>query len=155
MHMNLSNVWNLVVTLVGLAIIVGLIFAAMEFRPLPEPYRRFARLAVGGAAALIVLVAFGAVFGMAGGVELRVTPGSIIEFAIGVILLYLVLWLADAAMDYFGVPFRDAIKFFLTIVALVVILVLAEQAIMGGGLGFIKIGGAQRGPGISYTGPGR
>jgi hypothetical protein len=67
-------------------------------------------------------------------------PGGIIEFAIGVIILYAVLALCDWALDYFQVPFADSIKFILTVVALIVILVLAEQALIGGGLGMINIG---------------
>ncbi len=139
--MSAAGLWNFVVTLIGLAIVIGLIFLAMEFRPLPEPYRKFARLAVGGAAALIVLAAIGAVlFGGAGGINVSVSPGSIIEFAIGVIVLFAVLWICDAALDYFGVPFADSIKFILTILALVVILGLAAKALLGGGLGFINLG---------------
>jgi hypothetical protein len=139
--MSAAGLWSFVVTLVGLAIVIGLIWAAMEFRPLPEPYRKFARLAVGGAAALMVLVAIGSVlFGGGGGISVKVTPGSIIEFAIGVIVLYAVLWICDAILDYFGVPFADSIKFILTIIALVVILALAEKALLGGGLGMINIG---------------
>src|ERR1700675_177745 len=113
-----AGLWNFIITLVGLAIIIGLIFLAMQFRPLPEPYQRFARLAVGGAAALIVLVAIGAVlFGGGGRINVNVTPGSIIEFAIGIIVLFAVLWICDAALTYFQVPFADSIKFILTIVA--------------------------------------
>jgi hypothetical protein len=136
-----AGLWNFVITLVGLAIVVALIFAAMEFRSLPEPYKRFARLAVGGAALLIFLAAIGSVlFGASAGIQVKVSPGSIIEFAIGVIILYAVLFICDLAIDFFAVPFSDSIKFVLTILAIVVILGLAAQALMGGGLGFIKLG---------------
>jgi hypothetical protein len=139
--MNGAGLWNFVITLVGLAIVIGLIWAAMEFRPLPEPYRKFSRLAVGGAAALIVLAAIGAIlFGGSGGIQVHVTPGSIIEFAIGIIVLYAVLYICDLVLGKFGVPFADTIKFILTIIALIVILVLAEKALLGGGLGMINLG---------------
>ena len=142
--MNLGGIWTFVVTLVGLAIIVGLIFAAMEFRPLPEPYRKFARLAVGGAAALGVLFAIGAVLGVAGAGAVHVTIEGIIEFAVGVILLYLFLYIIDAALDYFAVPFAANIKFILSVFALVIILVLAYAALTTGGLGLMGLGGTPR-----------
>lgn len=150
-----AGLFDFFVLLVGLAIIVGLIFAAMEFRPLPEPYRKFSRLAVGGAAFLLLVSAIGAVFfGRGGGGMPHVTPGNIIEFSIGVIVLYAILWLIDLALGYFGIPFADSIKFFLTIVALIVILTLAEVALIGGGLGIINLGqkhvGLTSDGGISY-----
>jgi hypothetical protein len=136
-----AGLWNFVIALVGLAIVIALIFAAMEFRSLPEPYKRFARLAVGGAALLLLLAAIGSVlFGTSSGIQLHVSAGAIIEFAIGVIILYAVLFICDWAIDFFSAPYGDGIKFILTIIALVVILGLAERALVGGGLGFIKIG---------------
>ena len=142
--MNPGGIWTFVVTLVGLAIIVGLIFAAMEFRPLPEPYRKFARLAVGGAAALGVLFAIGAVLGMAGAGAVHVTIEGIIEFAVGVICLYLFLYVVDLALDYSAVPFAANIKFILSVLALVIILVLAYAALTTGGLGLMGLGGIPR-----------
>src|SRR6267142_976208 len=132
--MSAAGLWNFFVTIVGLAIVVALIFAAMRFRALPESFKRFAKL--GG-----------------GGIQLKVTPGSILEFVIGVIVLYGVLWLCDLAIDlaqgWFAseaeggakaVNFAEPAKFILTFVALVIILVLAEKALLGGGLGFINFG---------------
>jgi len=152
--MSAAGLWNFFVTIVGLAIVVALIFAAMRFRALPESFKRFAKLGVGGAAVLILLAAIGSVlFGGGGGIQLKVTPGSILEFVIGVIVLYGVLWLCDLAIDlaqgWFAseaeggakaVNFAEPAKFILTFVALVIILVLAEKALLGGGLGFINFG---------------
>jgi hypothetical protein len=133
-----AGLWAFLVNIVGIAIVVGLIFAAMEFRPLPEPFRKFARLAVGGAAALLVLVAIGAVlFGGGAAGQIHVTVIGIFEFAIGVIVLYAVLWLVDQILDYFAVPMADKIKFILSVIALIVILSLAAAALTSGGLGFI------------------
>jgi hypothetical protein len=133
-----AGLWAFLVNIVGIAIVVGLIFAAMEFRPLPEPFRKFARLAVGGAAALLVLLAIGAVlFGGTAGVQIHVTVIGIFEFAIGVIVLYAVLWLVDQILDYFAVPMADKIKFILSVIALIVILSLAAAALTSGGLGFM------------------
>jgi hypothetical protein len=137
-----AGLWAFLVNIIGIAIVVGLIFAAMEFRPLPEPFRKFARLAVGGAAALLVLVAIGAVlFGGAAAGQIKVTVIGIFEFAIGVIVLYAVLWLVDQILDYFAVPMADKIKFLLSVIALIVILTLAAAALTSGGLGFINTGG--------------
>lgn len=143
-----AGLWQFVINIVGLAIIVFLIFAAMEFRPLPEPFRKFARMAVGGAAALFFLIAIGAVLFGGASASIHVTVGGIFEFAIGVIVLYAVLWIVDQGLDYFQVPFGDKIKFILSVIALIVILSLAAAALAGGGLGFINIGG--RSGGMSF-----
>lgn len=141
-----AGLWNFFVALVGLAIVVALIFMALEFRALPEPFKRFAKMGVGGAAVLLLLAAIGAaIFGGTGGITLKVSPGSILEFVIGVIVLYGILWLCDLAIDiaqtwFPQIAFAEPLKFILTFIALVIILVLAEKALVGGGLGMINIG---------------
>jgi hypothetical protein len=140
--MNLAAFWNFCLVLVGLIIIVVLIFAAMDFRTLPDPFKRFARMAVGGAAVLVLMAAVGNMLGASTGVAIHVTPGGILEFAIGVLLLYAFLWIVDWAIDFFQVPYGDGIKFVLSIIALVIILGLAEVALIGGGLGIINLGGS-------------
>lgn len=132
-----AGLWAFLVNIIGLAIIVTLIYAAMKMRPLPEPFAQFARYAVGGAAVLVLMIAIGAVLLGGGGGGIAVTIGGIFQFAIGVLVLMAVLYIVDKALDYFNVPFSDDVKFILTIVALIVILTLAAIALTGGGLGFI------------------
>lgn len=143
--MNRVALFNLFVTLVGVVIVVTLIFYAMQFRPLPEPYNKFARFAVGGAAFLIVVFAVGAVLGMTGGAGgAHVTIGGILEFAISVIILFAVLYFCDWGLDNWSIPYAEQIKMFLTFCALVLILWAAEIALVGGGLGVINIGETHR-----------
>ena len=139
--MTLAGFLAFVVNIVGLFIIGGLIFLAMKFRPLPEPYAQFARYAVGGAIALAVLAAIVSVMGGGGGNLIHVTIGGIIEFAIGVLLWNLLLWFIDKVLAYFAVPFGPEITFALSVIYLVVILGLAYVAITSGGFGLINIGG--------------
>jgi hypothetical protein len=132
-----AGLFQFLVNIIGLAIVIGLIFAAMEFRPLPDPFKKFARLAVGGAGALAALIIIGAVFGWVGASAIHVTIAGIFEFAIGVLVLYGVLYVVDFVLAYFKVPFAEQISFVLSVIALIVILTLAATALTSGGLGFI------------------
>jgi hypothetical protein len=138
--MNLAAIGALIFTLFGVAIIGALIYAAMTFRPLPEPWARFARTAVWGACILVVLGAILGAFGM--GVPagtFHVTVGGIIEFAIGVLAMYLLLYVIDVALAYFQFPMAQQISFVLSVVALIIILGLAAKALTGG-LGILTFG---------------
>jgi hypothetical protein len=139
--MSIAGFLSFILTIVGLAIIGGLIFLSMKFRPLPEPYAQFARYAVGGAIALAVLGAIFSLIGVQNTVGVRVTIGGILEFAIGVLLWNLLLYIIDRVLDGFGVPFATEIKFCMSVIYLVVILGLAYVAITTGGLGLINVGG--------------
>jgi hypothetical protein len=138
--MNLAAIGALIFTFFGVAIIGALIYAAMTFRPLPEPWARFARTAVWGACILVVLGAILSAFGM--GVPagtIHITVGGILEFAIGVLVMYLLLYIIDSALVYFQFPMAQQISFVLSVVALIIILGLAAKALTGG-LGFINFG---------------
>jgi hypothetical protein len=139
--MTLAGILAFFLTLVGLAIIGTLIFLSMQFRPLPEPYGQFSRYAVGGAICLAVLAAIVTVIGGPSSVAVHVTIGGILEFAIGVLLWNLLLWVIDRVLAYFSVPFAAEISFALSVIYIVVILGLAYIAITTGGLGVINIGG--------------
>ena len=126
-----AALWAFLITCVGLVIIVGLIFVAIEMVQAPDGFKRIARFAVGGAALLIFLVAVGGALGFGGAGMVQVTPASVIEFAIGLVVLLAILYLATLIVSYFGV-FATEINYVIAAVAIIVILVLALRAITGG-----------------------
>lgn len=163
--MNLAAFVDFLVNVIGLGIVVGLIFLALDspYIKLDVWIKKFAKFAVGGAAALAFAGYCASIFlGVGGGIIMRATPASILEFAIGMLILIVVLyiielfigWLLGVAAAPPGQPvagppagLAGIILFALNILAIIVILVLAEKALFGGGLGLIpNIGGIGQHP---------
>ncbi len=148
----LSGLFTFLVTFVGLVIIVGLIFLAIAIVEAPEGFKKIARLAVGGVAVLVLLLAVGAALGVGGGGSVAIDPRSVIEFAIGIIILLVILYIIYRVVDYAftnwlpGNNFSAEVKYVISAIAIVIILILAGKAIFGGGLGIIPgnfMGGQQ------------
>jgi hypothetical protein len=140
----------LIVT-VGLCIIVGIIFAALEFPQIaPDPqFKQIARYAVGGAALLAFLVAIKGVF--FGGVGASISALAILELAIAIIVLLVVLFIIGYVLQMFAPePLLTPIRYVIAGIALIVILLVAAQALFGGGLGFI---GSNHGGLLHQPGP--
>lgn len=129
-----SALMDFLIAIVGLCIIVWLIFAALDFIAPDARFKMIARYAVGGAALLVFLIAVKAVLFGGAGVMGVINPMGLIEFAIGLIVVMVVLYLIYMVVDYFApgnlsVP----IKYVIGAIALIAILVLAERVITGGG----------------------
>ncbi|MBA2525313.1 MAG: hypothetical protein H0V18_05940 [Pyrinomonadaceae bacterium] len=133
-----GSLFDFLISCVGLCVIVGLIFYALDWPQIfvaDATFKKIARFAVGGAALIIFLLSVKAVFFGGGGIA--ITPIAILEFAIGLIVLVIVLFVINWALDYFlgGASFLAPIKFILSAIAVIMILVLAGQCLIGGGLG--------------------
>jgi hypothetical protein len=140
--MNLAGFLDFIINVVGLIIVVTLIFLALEQPGMApdEMIKKIARYAVGGAACLAFIVYCAAVFGGVGGgaAVMHATPASIIEFAIGLILLIVVVKIVGMAVTMFAPANLASILLFIVgAVAIVVVLILAEKALFAGGLGLI------------------
>jgi hypothetical protein len=137
-----SALMDFLIALVGLCLIVGIIFKALDFIAPDERFKTIARYAVGGVALIAFLVAVkGVLFGGHGGIS--VTPVGLIEFAIGLIVLMVVLYIIYLVVDFFApAQFAVQIKYVLGAIALIALLVIAERALFGGGLGMM--GGVSR-----------
>ena len=133
-----SALMDFLIAIVGLCIVVYLIFLALDFIAPDERFKTIARYAVGGAALLIFLVAIkGVLFGGAGA-GIGASPMGVIEFAIGLIVVMVVLYLIYLAIDFIAPePFKVPVKYVVGALALIAILVLAERVLAGGGLGMI------------------
>jgi|SRR5882672_2328610 len=130
-----SGLMDFLIAMVGLCIVVYLIFAALDFIAPDDRFKTIARYAVGGAALLVFLVAVKAVLFGGPGAAMGMSPVGVIEFAIGLIVVMVVLYLIYMGIDALApanlvVP----IKYVLGAIALIAILVLAERVMFGGGL---------------------
>lgn len=133
-----SALMDFLIAIVGLCIIVYLIFMALDKISPDESFKGIARYAVGGAALLIFLVAIkGVLFG--GGGALAISPVGVIEFAIGMIVVMVVIYLIYMVIDRLApAELVVPVKYVIGALALIAILVVAERALFGGGLGFIS-----------------
>ena len=94
-----SGLLDFLIAVVGLCIIVGLIFLALEKIAPDEWFKKIGRYAVGGAALLAFLVAIkGVLFG--GGGLMVASPIAVLECAIGIIVLVVVVMIIIMPMEY-------------------------------------------------------
>jgi len=131
---------NFLIAVVGLAIIVGMIFLALDRIAKDAFLKQIGKIAVGGCAVLILLIDLRATF-LGGGTAGVISPSALIEFAIGVIVLIAAFYLIDMAVAAWLPQWAAVINYILSVLMLVLLLVLAEQALFGGGLGFIPNSG--------------
>lgn len=131
-----SALLDFLIAVVGLCIIIYLIFLAIDFLSPDDRFRLFARYAVGGAALLVFLVAIKSVLFGGGGGGIAVTPVGIIEFAIGLIVVMVVIFIIYMVIDRLAPPdLAVPVKYVIGALALIAILVLAERVLFGGSIG--------------------
>lgn len=132
-----SALISFLITFVGLAIIVGMIFIALDYIAKDDFMKRIGKIAVGGCAILVLLIALRGVF-FGGGAAGGIAPMALIEFAIGVIVLIVIFYLINMAVDMWLAQWAGPINYVLCALMLIILLVLAGQALFGGGLGLIS-----------------
>lgn len=139
-----STLMDFLISIIGLCLVVGLIFKALDFIAPDDRFKQIARWAIGGVALIVFLLAVKAVlFGGAGAPGMAMTPGGLINFAIGLIVLLVVLYIIYMAVDFLApAEFVTPVKYVIGALALIAMLVLAQQVLFGGGA---LLGGAGRG----------
>jgi hypothetical protein len=134
-----SALLDFCIAVVGLVILVYLIFMALDFIAPDERFKQLARYAVGGAALLVFLVAIKGVLFGGGGPAMGVTPIGVIEFAIGLIVVMVVLYIIYLVLDRIApAELVVPVKYIIGAIALIAILILAERVLFGGGIGMIS-----------------
>jgi hypothetical protein len=128
-----SALFDFFIALILLAGAVGLFFYAIDGMS-PDPlFTKIARLAVGLVAVVVFLYAIkGVFFGGGGGVS--ITPLGVIEFAIGILVVLLVIYVTKAAVAYFLPEFAAPAMYIIGGVALILLLGLFAKIFFGGGL---------------------
>lgn len=136
-----SALMDFLIAVIGLCLIIYLIFMALDFIAPDERFKMIAKYAIGGVALIAFLVAIkGVLFGGGGG-NIGMTPVNLIEFAIGLIVLMVVLFIVYYVIDFLApAPFVVPIKYVVGAIALIVLLVIAEKALFGGGIGIMQLG---------------
>lgn len=147
-----SALFDFLIAVIALVAIVTLIFYAMDKIAPDETFKKIARVAVGVVALIAFLVACKNVF-FGGGGTLSTGGVQLIEFAIGLIVLLVVWYIVSIVIDFFGF-WATELKYVLGAVVLIVLLVLAERALFGGGIGLIPAGslGLQKGANLLMLG---
>lgn len=126
---------DFLIAVIGLCGIVYLVFMAIDFIAPDAVFNRIARFAVGFVALIAFLIAIkGVLFGSGGGLG-GFTAVGMIDFAIGLLVLMVVIFIIYKAVDFFATPFTVEIKYVIGAIALIALLVVAERVLFGGGLG--------------------
>ncbi len=141
-----SGLFDFLIAIVELVIVGAIIFAGLDFVVTDERFKKIARLAIGGVLVLAFLFAIkGVLFG--GGAGFAISPVGILYFAIGVIVLLVVWYLIIMALDWMAVvfppiaPIKEAIKFVVSAIMLIVLLLLAADLMFGAGIMLQPSGG--------------
>jgi len=132
-----SALMDFLIAVVGLVLVVGLVFLAIDYLAPDERFKKIARWAVGGVALIVFLVAIkGVLFGGGAG-TMGFSPNGLIEFAIGLLVVLVVVFIIYAVVDFLAPAFAMQIKYVIGAIALIAILVVAQRALFGGGLGIL------------------
>lgn len=137
-----AGLMDFLITLVELAIMVGLSWLALVKIAPDDWFNQIGRYAIGGAALIVFLLAIKAVLFGGGGAAILLSPIGVIEFAIGLIVLVIIVTLTYMGIDYFAPapPLATTIKYVVGGIAIIALLVIAGKTIFGGGLGMIPPG---------------
>lgn len=129
-----SGLFDFVITLIVL-VATGVMFFIVIDKAAPDPtMNRVAKIAVGTVFAIIILLAIkGLLFG---GGAIALSAGGLIQFAIGIIIILVVLYLLDVAMQYIAAfiveLLANVIKVVIFAAVLIALLVLVDKTMMGG-----------------------
>lgn len=129
-----SALFDFIITLIVLFATGTMFFIVIDKAAPDATMNRVAKIAVGTVFAVIILFAIkGLLFG--GGV-LALSAGGIIKFAIGIIIVLVVLYLLDVAIGFIagmvGETLAGIIKVVVFAIILIALLVLVDQTLMGG-----------------------
>lgn len=136
-----AALWNFCIAFVGLCIVGYIIFLVLDAMDVDARFKNIAKAAIGGCLALAILLALGGVFGF-GGSTFTISPVAIIYFAatsIGLLAVWWVVvnWVLPAAARFFPplAPLIDGLKFIISVVILIVLLLAGAALLFGGQLG--------------------
>jgi hypothetical protein len=135
-----SGLIDFLISVVGLIGIFYMIYVALDGIVPDERMKQIARIALGIAGTILALLMIKAVL-FGGGGTMSVTPGSVIEFAVAIIVIYAVFYILNLVIDWIALPaLAPVLKYVLAAVVLIAMLLAAEQALFGGGLGVLTSG---------------
>jgi hypothetical protein len=135
--MNGSSLLGFIVSIIVL-FGVGTIFFLTIDRVAKDAFlAKIAKIVIGCLILIAFVFAIAGVLGFGGG-GLTASPQSIVVFAVGVLVLIVVLYLVDLFLNWLaanmgiGAPIVAAIRFVITVVALIALILIAGSALIGG-----------------------
>jgi hypothetical protein len=146
-------IWNFVIAFFGLCIVGYIIFLVLDRMEVDAGFKQIAKAAIGGCIVLAILMALGGVFGFGPGGGFTISPAAIIYFAataIGLLAVWWIVvnWILPACARFFPpiAPLIDGLRFIISVVILIVLLLAGAALLFGGQLGFSLPfpGGGQR-----------
>jgi hypothetical protein len=138
--MNGSSLLGFIISLIVLFAIGAIFFLTID-RVAKDPFlAKIAKIVIGCLILIAFVLAIAGVLGFGGG-GLTASPQSIVVFAVGVLVLIVVLYIVDLFLGWLaanmgiGAPIVEAIRFVITVVALIALILIAGTALVGGGTG--------------------
>jgi hypothetical protein len=137
--MNGSSLLGFLISIIVLFAIGAIFFMTID-RVAKDPFlAKIAKIVIGCLILIAFILAIAGVLGFGGGGGLSASPQSIVIFAVGVLVLIVVLFLVDMFLNWLGPNMGmaggivDAIRFIITVVALIALIIIAGDALLGGG----------------------
>jgi hypothetical protein len=133
-----SGLLGFIVSIIMLFGVAAIFFLTIDRVAKDAFLAQIAKIAVGCLLLVAFILAVANVLGF-GGTAFSTSPMGIIIFAVGVLVLIVVLYIIDAVLDWIGAnmgmaaPLVTIIKFVISVVALIALLLLAGTALLGGG----------------------
>jgi hypothetical protein len=141
--MNGSSLLGFIVTLIVLFAVGAIFFLTIDAVAKNPLLAKIAKIVIGCLILIAFVLAVAGVLGFGGGVS--ATPGSIVVFAVAVLVLIVVLYLVELFLGWLaanmgiGAPIVEAIRFVITAVALIALILVAGTALIGGGGGLVPL----------------
>ena len=136
--MNGSGLLGFLVTIVVLFAVGAIFFLTIDRVAKDAFLAKIAKIVVGCLILIGLIVAIAGVLGLGGG-GVSASPQSIVMFAVAVLVLIVVLFLIDLFLGWLAAnmgltpPVVQAINFVITVVALIALILVAGDALIGGG----------------------
>jgi hypothetical protein len=150
--MNGSSLLGFIISLIVLFAIGAIFFLTIDQVAKNAFLAKIAKIVIGCLILIAFVLAVAGVLGFGGGMS--ASPQSIVVFAVGVLVLIVVLYIVDLFLGWLaanmgiGAPIVEAIRFVITVVALIALILIAGAALIGGSGGggsyFPFLGGGQR-----------
>ena len=136
--MNGGGLLGFIIVLIVLFAIGAIFFLTIDYVAKNALLAKIAKIVVGCLILIAFVIAIAGVLGFGGG--LGASPGSIVVFAVAVLVLIVVLYLIDLFLGWLaanmglGAPIVEAIRFVITAVAIIALVLVAGNALIGGGM---------------------
>src|SRR5262245_62114978 len=136
----MSGLIAFIVSMILLLGVGAIFFITIDGIAKDDLLAKIAKIAVGCCLLIAFILAVAAVLGF-GGAAFSASPGGIITFAVGVLILIAILYIVDLVLGWIGsamglgAPIVTAIRYIITVIALICLLLLAAAALLAKGDG--------------------